>query len=55
MLVSIDREIENKSHESHYFINFSNPVTDEKYLKLSNINYPCKNNTVGPKSISNKN
>jgi len=49
---TIDREVDNKSHESHYFIKFTNPLTEKKYLELSNINYPSKNNTVGPRSIS---
>ena len=49
---TIDREINNKSHESHYFIKFNNPLTEKKYIELSNINYPSKNNTVGPRSIS---
>ena len=49
---TIDREIDNKSHESHYFIKFTNPLNDEQYLELSSIDYPSKNNTVGPRSIS---
>jgi len=49
---SISREIDLKSKQSHYFIKFDNPLEDEKYTELSNINYPSKNNTVGPKSIS---
>jgi predicted RNA methylase len=49
---NIDKNIENKSSQSHYFIKFDNPLVDEKYTELSNINYPSKNNTVGPKSIS---
>ena len=49
---SIYKEIDHKSSQSHYFIKFDNPLVDEKYTELSNINYPSKNNTVGPKSIS---
>jgi len=49
---NIDRETENKSHQSHYFIKFENDMTDELFQQLSNINYDCKHNTVGPKSIS---
>ena len=44
----IDKNIEEKSIQSHYFIKFTN-VTDIN--KLSNITYEF-NNTVGPKSIS---
>ena len=49
---NIDREIASKSTQSHYFIKFDNLLTDEKYIELTNINYPCKDNTVGAKSIS---
>ena len=48
----IDRETETKSFQSHYFIKFDNPLTDELFNTLSAIDYNCKNNTVGPKSIS---
>tara|TARA_Y100000389_G_scaffold13341_3_gene11903 strand:- start:1303 stop:2139 length:837 start_codon:yes stop_codon:yes gene_type:complete len=48
----INRESENKSAESHYFIKFENDLTDDLYEIISNIDYDCKNNTVGPKSIS---
>ena len=41
-----------ESFQSHYFIKFDNGLTDELYQQLSDINYECKNNTVGPKSIS---
>jgi hypothetical protein len=49
---NVNKEIESKSFQSHYFIKFDNGLTDELYQQLSNINYECKNNTVGPKSIS---
>ena len=49
---NIDRETENKSHQSHYFIKFDNDITDKLFQQLSDINYECKHNTVGPKSIS---
>ena len=49
---SIDREIELKSIQSHYFIKFDNSLTDTKYTELSNSIYQSKDNTVGPKSIS---
>jgi hypothetical protein len=48
----IDREIDTKSSQSHYFIKFDNPLVDKKYTELSIINYPSKNNTVGPNSIA---
>ena len=48
----IDKEIENKSIQSHYFIKFTNEKSIEENInKLSLINYDT-NNTVGPKSIS---
>jgi len=48
----VDKVTENKSVQSHYFIKFDNPLSDEIFDKLSNINYSCKDNTVGPRSIS---
>lgn len=48
----IDKETEKKSSQSHYFIKFDIELTDELFEKLININYDCKNNTCGPKSIS---
>lgn len=48
----IDKETEKKSSQSHYFIKFDIKLTDELFEKLININYDCKNNTCGPKSIS---
>lgn len=48
----IDRETENKSFQSHYFIKFDIELTNELFNKLNNISYNCKNNTCGPKSIS---
>jgi hypothetical protein len=48
----VDREIENKSIQSHYFIKFlNNKNLDENIKILSDINFEF-NNTVGPKSIS---
>ena len=47
----IDIDTEKKSPQSHYFIKFDAPLTDELFDKLSNINYSCKDNTVGAKSI----
>ena len=48
----IDKETKEKSVQSHYFIKFDTIFTDELFDKLSQIKYDCKNNTVGPKSIS---
>ena len=48
----IDKETEHKSIQSHYFIKFDIELTDVLFNKLKNINYSCKNNTCGPKSIS---
>ena len=48
----IDREIDEKSIQSHYFIKFTNrKSTTENIKKLSTIVYDF-DNTVGPKSIS---
>jgi len=49
---NVDMEINSKSIQSHYFIKFDNDLTDVMYKQMSDINYECKNNTVGPKSIS---
>ena len=49
---TIDKETEEKSIQSHYFIKFDTIFTDELFDKLSQIKYDCKNYTVGPKSIS---
>ena len=49
---NIDRETENKSIQSHYFIKFDIELTGELFNKLKKINYNCKNNTCGPRSIS---
>lgn len=49
---TIDKNIENKSIQSHYFIKFNNGKSlSENLDKLSIITYDF-NNTVGPKSIS---
>lgn len=48
----IDTQTDKKSIQSHYFIKFDNLLTDELFDELSKINYECKNNTCGPKSIS---
>lgn len=48
----IDRNTEDKSTQSHYFIKFDGELTNRLFDKLSNINYKNKNNTVGARSIS---
>lgn len=48
----MDRDTSNKSIQSHYFIKFDIPLTDELFESLKNIEYSSKNHTVGPKSIS---
>jgi hypothetical protein len=49
---NIDKNTENKSFQSHYFIKFKNNKTvDENINLLKKINFVF-NNTVGPKSIS---
>lgn len=49
----IEKNILNKSEQSHYFIKFINiELTDYIFEKLKDINFECSNNTVGPKSIS---
>jgi len=49
---NIDTDTNSKSIQSHYFIQFDKKFTNALYTKLQNIQYDCKNNTVGPKSIS---
>ena len=48
----ISKEIDDKSEQSHYFIKFDEKISGEFYNILSNIHFDCKDNTVGPKSIS---
>lgn len=48
----IDRETTDKSPQTHYFIKFKDTLTDNVFNLLKNIEYDCKNNTCGPKSIS---
>jgi predicted RNA methylase len=40
------------SEQSHYFIKFEIPVTALHFENIQKINFECKNNTVGPRSIS---
>ena len=50
---NVDTQTEKKSKQSHYFIKFDdNLFSDGIFNKLTKINYDCKNNTCGPKSIS---
>ena len=49
----IDRNTDEKSFQSHYFIKFDkNVLTEKLYKKISEIHYSSKDYTVGPKSIS---
>lgn len=48
----IEKEIETKSPQSHYFIQLDTSVSDVVLDKLNNIEYDHKNDTVGPRSIS---
>lgn len=48
----IDKEIDAKSKQSHYFIQFDKDLSDTTVKKLSDIEYINKSNTVGPRSIS---
>lgn len=45
-------DTQSKSHQSHYFIKFENGISEKILKKLEAIDYPCKNNTVGARSIS---
>ena len=49
---TISKDTKDKSEQSHHFITFDKKLSDTKYKQLSNIKFECKNNTVGPKSIS---
>lgn len=48
----ISRHTIDKSPQSHYFIKFHIPLTEELYASLSTLIYHESGNTVGPKSIS---
>lgn len=48
----LDKNISQKSEQSHYFIKFDKKISDNTFKKLCDIDYKNKNNTVGPKSIS---
>ena len=48
----IDQNTKYKSIQSHYFIKFFVPLTNELMKQIIAIEFSCKNDTVGPKSIS---
>ena len=45
-------DIENKSEQSHYFIKFNKKMSDELFERLNSLEFPGRNDTVGPRSIS---
>lgn len=49
---NIDKNTDNKSTQSHYFIKFDEELTNELFTKLSEIDYNSRSNTCGPPSIS---
>ena len=49
---AIFRETSEKSEQSHYFIKFENDLSESMFHELKSIDYQCKNNTVGARSIS---
>lgn len=49
---AISKDTKDKSEQSHHFITFDEKICDTKYKELSKIEFGCKNNTVGPRSIS---
>jgi predicted RNA methylase len=49
---AISKETQDKSIQSHYFIKFEIPFTDELFDKISAIQFTSSENTCGPKSIS---
>ena len=48
----IDRDVMDKSVQSHYFIKFEDSLRDDKFSKLSCIEYKSRDDAVGPRSIS---
>jgi len=46
------KDLKTKSIQSHYFIKLDIELTEDLFIKLSNIKYTSKNNTVGSNSIS---
>jgi hypothetical protein len=49
---TVSRETDNKNEQTHYFIRFNRGCDSVMYEKLCNITYDCRDNTVGPRSIS---
>ena len=49
---AISKDTHDKSIQSHYFIKFDSPFTDELFYKIAAIHFMSSNNTCGPKSIS---
>ena len=49
---AISKDTQDKSIQSHYFIKFDIPFTDELFHKISAIQFTSSENTCGPKSIS---
>ena len=49
---AISKDTQDKSIQSHYFIKFDIPFTDELFYKIAAIHFTSSNNTCGPKSIS---
>jgi len=48
----IDKQVETKSKQSHYFIKFDREIENTTMKTLSDIEYASKYYTVGPRSIS---
>jgi predicted RNA methylase len=48
----INVSYQDKSEQSHYFIKFSNSFSEKMLEELKTIQYPGRDHTVGPKSIS---
>ena len=48
----VERTVETKAVQSHYFIKLDNGVTEQLVKTMNAIVYTCKDNTVGPRSIS---
>jgi hypothetical protein len=49
---AISKDTIDKSIQSHYFIKFDIPFTDEVFYKIAAIHFKSSDNTCGPKSIS---
>jgi hypothetical protein len=49
---TIDVNSQDKSEQSHYFIKFGHTFSTKLMEDIKNIQYPGKDHTVGPKSIS---